>query len=105
MMFRQDLSQAFTRTMGCNGDELAGWLPRALPAASLAIAGDAACGSCRASYPDGELLIEWHGLAPRQIALLRVPRLEVRFSYSGLEAARREAIQLYFDRATQRGGG
>ena len=104
-MFRQDLSQAFTRIMGCSGGELAGWLPRALPDATLAIEADAARGSCRASYADGELLIEWRSLAPRQIALLRLPQLEVRFSYSGLELARRQAIQTYFDRATQRGGG
>lgn len=104
-MFRQDLSQAFTRTMGCSVGELTGWLPRALPDASLAIAIDSDSGSCRASYADGELLIEWHSLAPRQIALLRVPQLEVRFTYSRLELAHREAIQTYFDRAMQRGGG
>jgi len=104
-MFYQDLSQAFTRTMGCSGSELAGWLQRALPDASLANAGDSDSGSCRASYADGELLIEWRSLAPRQIAQLSVPQLEVQFSYSGMGMARRQAIQTYFDRATQRGGG
>lgn len=104
-MFRQDLAQPFTRIMGCNGSELAGWLQRALPDATLAIESDAVRGSCRASFADGELLIEWRSLAPRQIALLRVPQLEVQFSYNGLELARRQAIQTYFDRATQRGGG
>lgn len=104
-MFRQDLSQAFTRTMGCSGSELAAWLQRALPEAQLAIESDAAGGHCRASYADGELLIEWHALEPRRIALLRLPQLEVRFSYSGLALERRQAIQSYFDRATQRGGG
>lgn len=104
-MFRQDLSQAFTRTMGCSGKELTLWLQRALPDASLAIESAADSGLCRASYADGALLIEWRNLAPRRIALLCVPQLEVRFSYSGLAASRREAIQRYFDRATQRGGG
>lgn len=104
-MFRQDLSRAFTRTMGCSGAELTAWLPRALPEAKLSVAADAESGSCRAAYADGELLIEWRRLPPRQIALLRVPQLEVRFSYSGLEPARRNSIQTYFDRATQRGGG
>lgn len=104
-MFRQDLAQPFTRTMGCSGGELAGWLPRALPDATLAIEAEAECGLCRASYADGELSIEWRSLAPRRIALLRLPQLEVRFSYRGLDLARREAIQTYFDRATQRGGG
>lgn len=105
MMFRQDLSQPFRRTMGCSGGELAGWLQRALPEASLAIESDAAGGNCRASYADGELLIEWRALEPRRIALLRVPQLDVGFTYSGLDLARRAAIQSYFDRATQRGGG
>lgn len=104
-MFRQDLSQAFTRTMGCSGGELAGWLPRALPGATLAIESDAAHGSCCAGFADGELSIEWRLLPPRRIALLSVPQLEVRFCYSGLDLARREAVQTYFDRATQRGGG
>ncbi|MCM2306726.1 MAG: hypothetical protein NDI91_04560 [Sulfuritalea sp.] len=76
-----------------------------MPEASLAIESDAAGGSCRAGFADGELLIEWRTLEPRQIALLRVPQLEVRFVYSGLELARREVIQNHFDRATQRGGG
>lgn len=104
-MFRQDLAQPFTRIMGCNGSELAGWLQRALPDARLAVESAADTGHCRASFADGELLIEWRCLAPRRIALLCLPQLEVRFSYSGLEPARREAIQTYFDRATQRGGG
>ena len=104
-MFRQDLSQAFTRIMGCSGGELSGWLSRALPEATPVIESDAAGGRCRASFADGELLIEWRTLEARQIARLKVPQLEVRFSYSGLELARRESIQRYFDRATQRGGG
>ncbi len=104
-MFRQDLSQPFTRTMGCSGSELAAWLQRALPDAGLTIESHAARGSCRASYADGELLIEWRTLEPRRIALIRVPQLDVRFSYSGLSLERRQAIQTYFDRATQRGGG
>ena len=104
-MFRQDLSQAFTRIMGCSGSEMAAWLQRALPDAHLTIESHAANGSCRASYADGELLIEWQALEPRRIALLTLPQLEVRFSYSGLPQERRQAIQTYFDRATQRGGG
>lgn len=104
-MFLQDLSLPFARTMGCSVGELTSWLPRALPEASLAIESNSDTGLCRASYADGELLIEWRSLAPRQIALLRVPQLEVRFSYSGLEPARRNSIQTYFGRATQRGGG
>lgn len=91
--------------MGCSGREVVAWLSRALPEAGLAIATNSDSGSCRASYADGDLLIEWRSLPPLQIALLRVPQLEVRFRHSGLAPARRKSIQTYFDRATQRGGG
>jgi hypothetical protein len=95
----------FERTMGCTAAELLAWLPRALPGAVLELESDAEAGTCEASFEDGKLLIEWRVLAPRQIALLRLPRLSVCFTYSGLEDARRRAVQTYFDRATQRGGG
>ena len=95
----------FERTMGCTAAELLGWLPRALPGAVLELDSDARDGRCRALFEDGMLLIEWRALEPRQIALLRLPRLSVCFTYSGLGEARRQAVQTYFDRATQRGGG
>lgn len=95
----------FERTMGCTAAELLSWLPRALPGAILELESDAEAGRCRASFEDGHLLIEWRVLEPRQIALLRVPRLNVCFTYSGLGEARRQAVQTYFDRATLRGGG
>ena len=93
------------RIMGCSAAELLGWLPRALPGAVLALESDSEAGCCRASFEDGHLLIEWRVLDPRQIAMLRVPRLNVCFTYSGLEDARRRMVQTFFDRATQRGGG
>lgn len=91
--------------MGCTPAELLSWLPRSLPGASLAIEGAPAIGCCRATFGDGQLLIEWQVLEPRKIALLTLPQLNVRFTYSGLEAARRQQVQAFFDRATQRGGG
>lgn len=104
-MFRDDLATPFTRTMGCSAAELLGWLPRALPGAQLTVEPGAGGGRCRAAYEGGELLIEWHVVAPRRIALLSIPQMEVRFSYSGLPPQRRLEIQTAFDRATQRGGG
>jgi hypothetical protein len=95
----------FERIMGCSAAELLAWLPRALPGAVLELEPGAQSGRCRAAFPDGQLLIEWRVLEPRQIALLRVPQLDVCFTYSGFEDARRQAVQTYFDRATQRGGG
>ena len=91
--------------MGCTAAEFLGWLPRALPGAILELQSDSEAGRCRASFEDGHLLIEWQVLDPTQIAMLRVPRLKVYFTYSGFEDTRRQAVQTYFDRATQRGGG
>lgn len=105
-MFAQDLSQPFTRIMGCTANELVGWLGRALPGASLDIAADdKGVGRCLARYPDGELGIEWTTQTPRKIALLEIPQLTVRFAYVDLPESRRQQIQLTFDRSTQRGGG
>jgi len=104
-VFRQDLSEPFGRTMGCTARELRGWLVRALPGARLAIEGDDDEGLCRARFEDGELHIAWRTLAPRRIALLSIPQLQVRFHYTGLSPQRRRDVQDYFDRATQRGGG
>lgn len=91
--------------MGCGATELLSWLPRALPGAVLELESDVEAGRCRASFEDGQLLIEWRVLEPRQIAMLRVPQLNVCFTYPGFEDARRQVVQTYFDRATQRGGG
>lgn len=105
-MFAQDLSQPFTRIMGCTANELVGWLGRSLPGAILDIAADDKdVGRCWARYPDGELCIEWTALPPRRIALLEIPQLTVRFTYVDVPGPRRQEIQLTFDRSTQRGGG
>ena len=86
----------FQRIMGCSVAELLGWLPRALPGAVLELESDSEVGYCRASFEDGYLLIERRVLEPKQIAMLRVPRLNVCFTYSGFEDARRRAVQMYF---------
>ncbi|MFA6312188.1 MAG: hypothetical protein WCV99_04500 [Sterolibacterium sp.] len=104
-MFRQDLARPFERVMGCTPSELLGWLPGALPGARLDIESTPTSGSCRASFNVGQLLIEWRMLDSRQIALLKIPRINVRFTYSKMDIADRIDVQGYFDRATQRGGG
>lgn len=104
-MFQQDLSEPFTRVMGCKAKELRDWLERSLPDARLTTSVGDGDGYCSAKFDDGELRIEWITLAPRRIALLTIPQLQVSFHYTGLAMERRRSIQNYFDRATQRGGG
>lgn len=95
--------EEFEHTMGCTPGELLSWLPGALPTAALdtRVADD--CTDAR--FEDGALRIEWRTLPPLRIALITLPRLQVRFRYSGLTPPRRREIQRRFDLATQRGGG
>jgi hypothetical protein len=102
-MTPSDVPPNFERAMGCTTAELIGWLPIALPDARLAV--DSAASSARADFVDGTLHLRWHPLPQRRIALLAIPNLHVAFSYEGLNAARRHAMQRRFDLATQRGGG
>ena len=55
--------------------------------------------------PPGQLRIEWQPLPPRQIALLRLPRLRVRFIFEGVPPVARRAFMAHFERYTHRGGG
>ena len=89
--------------MGCTPADLLSWLPRALPTADLTV--DANHASCTAILPDGTLTILWETLPDARIALLTIPRLSVRFEYTGLTDERRYAVQKRFDLGTQRGGG
>ena len=81
--------------------QLRGFL--AVPDAVIAV--DALAGTVRAEFSDGSLALTWRRLPDRRIALLTIPRLHVRFAYSGLTPARRYEVQRRFDLATQRGGG
>lgn len=53
----------------------------------------------------GRLHLHWTVLPPRQIALVRLPRLAVHFRFDGVDEAARQAFMKYFDLFTQRGGG
>lgn len=53
----------------------------------------------------GHLLLRWQVLPPRSIALMRMPRLQVAYRFSGLDAGQQAAFLRYFDLFMQRGGG
>jgi hypothetical protein len=91
----------FKREMGCTEAELLTWLPGAVNGHALTLtprSADVAIGS-------GRLELAWRELPPRQIALLRMPRLAVAFHFEGVGEAERQAFMRYFDLYTQRGGG
>ena len=94
-------AQSFDREMGCTADELLQWLPGASRARPVVVSGQGA----RIEIDGGALELRWQTLPPRQIALLRMPRLAVQFRFSGIDEASRQAFMRYFDLYTQRGGG
>jgi hypothetical protein len=53
----------------------------------------------------GHLQLVWQHLSPRVIALLRMPRLGVRFEFEGVDADARRQFMQRFDLTMQRGGG
>jgi len=93
--------ETFERDMACTEAEWLLWLPRAVGDHAYAL--DA--GSARVALGGGELRLQWQVQAPRVIALLRLPRLALRFEFRGLDAGQRLAFMKRFDLYTQRGGG
>jgi hypothetical protein len=53
----------------------------------------------------GTLSLRWQVLAPRQIALVRLPRLDVHYRFVGVGESERHAFMRYFDLFMLRGGG
>ena len=62
-------------------------------------------GQARVQIGAGDLVMRWQVLAPRQIALMRMPRLRVHYQFTGVTDSERVAFMRYFDLYTQRGGG
>jgi hypothetical protein len=96
------IPREFQREYGCTEVEWLRWLPGAVrehtltrpepDAAAVAVAG-------------GQLRLHWTVLPPRQIAMVRLPRMTVRFAFDTVDDAARTAFMRYFDLYMQRGGG
>lgn len=87
--------------MACTEAE---WL-QALPAAIGAHAYELKDGTATVTLGNGALQLRWQAQAPRQIALIRLPRLQVRFDFRDVPEAERHTFMQRFDLYTQRGGG
>ena len=87
--------------MGCTEAEWLGWLPAAL--------GDndwqRASQSVKVVIDPGSLQIAWQTAPCRSLGQIRIPRLLVRFAFTGLDASQRHAFMQRFDLYMQRGGG
>lgn len=92
----------FEREYGCSETEWRSWMPAAVHGHGLHDAGERAY---RVDIGAGRLQLAWQVLPPRVIALVTLPRLQVRFCFEGVEAAQRDRFMRAFDLRTQRGGG
>lgn len=92
--------------MGCSEQEWLGWLPAAIGAHAWTQTTDSAQVSIQQDgQVIGDLRITWRVGEPRVIALARIPRLLVDFSFQGLDDAQRYRFMRRFDLYMQRGGG
>lgn len=96
-----DWPEAFTREMGLTE---ADWL-RSLPQAVGAHPSHSAPAGAVVDLGAGRLHLAWEALPPRAIALLRFPRLQVRFRFEGVAVEARRAFMERFDVYMHRGGG
>ena len=91
----------FEREYGCTETEWLRWLPGAVRNAALNLGP----GRARATIAGGELHLVWTVLPPRQIAMLRMPRMNVTFAFDAVGGEARSVFMRYFDLFLQRGGG
>ncbi|MFM6985655.1 MAG: hypothetical protein ACKOXQ_03385 [Hydrogenophaga sp.] len=96
-----DYPERFERDMGCSEAEWIGWMPRAIGAHPW----QQQAAQITVALGGGRLCMSWSPLPERRIALLRMPRLLVRFAFEGVDAAGRRAFMRPFDLSLQRGGG
>ena len=93
--------ETFERDMACTEAEWLMWLPNAVGAHPL----ETQAGAARVALDGGELRMHWQAQAPRVIALVRLPRLAVRFEFMGVPEKIRLIFMKRFDLYMQRGGG
>lgn len=108
-MFGSEVPARFTREYGCTLPDWARDLPGAVGAQPLELPepGQARVrlGPPGAPGSDGSLHLQWQVLPPRQIALVRLPRLQVDFVFDAVSPEARAGFMRRFDLFMQRGGG
>ncbi len=98
---QSDYAASFDREMGCTEAEWRGWLPGAVRDQALTLQEAQAL----VNLGPGVLHLAWEALPPRQIGLVRLPRLAVQFRFDAVEADVRLRFMRYFDLYMHRGGG
>lgn len=107
MSTQAETAESFGREQGCTVTEWLRWLPGAVGPHALHLAGQGRATVAIGSGPTvlGHLHLTWTELPPRQIALMRMPRLQVDYRFDGVDGPTRTAFMRYFDLYLQRGGG
>ncbi len=93
--------ETFERDMACTEAEWLAWLPAAVGEYRY----QQGPGEVQVQIGSGVLQLQWQVQPPRVIALVRLPRLAVRFAFHDVRDAERTAFMRRFDLYTQRGGG
>jgi hypothetical protein len=93
---------SFEREYGCTEQEWLRWMPEAVHGHPWTQREEGRLG---VAIGEGALVIDWQVLTPRVIALIRLPRMAVRFRFQAVEAPARNAFMKRFDLHLQRGGG
>jgi hypothetical protein len=96
------IGSAFEREYGCTEVEWLRWLPGAVREHALTLPDP---GAAAVYIAGGHLRLRWTVLPPRQIAMIRMPRMAVVFAFDAVDDAARAAFMRYFDLYMQRGGG
>ena len=103
LMFPSNVPERFSREMGLTEADWHRSLPGAVSHHRLV---QPATGQAQVLLAEGgELSLRWSELPPRQIALARLPRLQVDFQFVQTTADVRTAFMRRFDLFMQRGGG
>lgn len=95
-------AERFERDMGTTESE---WLMRLPQAIGTWPWQQDGAQQLRVDLGAGHLRLCWQELPPRVIALMRMPRLSVRFAFEGVQEEVRQQFMRRFDLTMQRGGG
>ena len=98
-----DQCDAFTRDMGYSVTEFFRILPTAIDGYQFAVDGGRVV--IRPETGGRELVLCIKELPERRIGMIRIPRIEVDFSFHDFTDAQRVKFLASFDRSFQRGGG
>ena len=97
------VSDEFSRDMGYSENEFFHTLPTAIRDYEFVREGT----RVTITHPqrDHQLELQVVPLPDRKIALMRIPRVEVNFSFKNFSTAERDQFMAFFEQSFQRGGG